>query len=61
MTRKDYILIAEAIRRARADTKENCPEYGKGLRLASQYLAAQLARDNNRFDCERFIKACGVE
>lgn len=49
MTRKDYVLIAAALREARTVAE------------AARLLADQLAQDNPRFDRERFLKAAGVQ
>jgi len=63
MTRKDYILIAAALRDV---LLIDCPsvEYLNGARAAhvsaAERLADVLARDNGRFDRERFLKAAGV-
>ncbi len=55
MTRKDYVLIAEALRESR-------PQMGgiEGWNCAAIGVADALARDNPRFDRERFLKAAGV-
>lgn len=58
MTRKDYILIAAALKEAR-DTIAS--EYHLGYKQAAYCLADALARDNPRFDRERFLKAAGVQ
>jgi|APGre2960657373_1045057.scaffolds.fasta_scaffold343911_2 hypothetical protein len=49
MTRKDYVLIAEALRIA--------AELGIDPR---RKIAAALADDNPRFDVARFLEACGL-
>lgn len=67
MTKKDYVLIAKAIAELRGVYPDGEPvsEYDKGFahgtKQAAQYLAAALANDNNRFDRERFLIACGVQ
>lgn len=57
MTRKDYKLIANAINEAvlLSVTKQQ----NEGVNLAAQTLATALAKDNPRFDMQRFIEACG--
>lgn len=54
MTRKDYKLIADAVNEARM-----LAEHPDSVQLAAQTLATALAKDNPRFDMERFIEACG--
>lgn len=56
MTRKDYILLADALK-AVADATEY-PER-LGAQLAANEIAHRLQRDNPRFDRERFLKAAG--
>jgi hypothetical protein len=59
MTRKDYILIAEAIQKAaREQAKDGNPEGLGGVSSAADHIAAALATDNPRFDARRFIAAC---
>jgi hypothetical protein len=65
MTRKDYILIAAAF----AEAKRQIPNTGLmnqtyeniGLATAARVVAWSLAKDNQRFDRERFLNACGVQ
>jgi len=56
MTRKDYILIAAAIKGANA-----APGYTERNSFVAYAIADALATDNARFDRERFLKACGVQ
>ena len=51
MTRKDYVLIAEAIKRA-GGPDANAYE-------VAHYIAFALRRDNPRFERARFMEACG--
>lgn len=55
MTRKDYILIAEAIRNVRKNkgTDEST------LLAVVWTIANQMQLENMRFDPSRFVKACG--
>jgi len=59
MSRKDYCAIAEAIRSTRAITDD-----GHGQTLAvdivAERIADVMAKDNPRFDRERFYRACGA-
>jgi len=63
MTRKDYIIIAEALFAARMDVPMNV-EIGhsrsayRAIDMAVDMVAEQLAADNARFDRDRFVKAC---
>lgn len=52
MSRKDYILIADAIAFC------NRPGY-QGLETVAETIACALADDNCNFDKVRFITACG--
>ena len=62
MTRKDYILIADALKAARSSyTLPNVAIYHNGIDNAAHRLADALDRDNPRFDRERFLKAAGVQ
>lgn len=64
MTRKDYILIANALRDARP--LEYPEVYRKLDPLSRQWeacvrnVARALHRDSAEFDDDRFLKACGV-
>jgi hypothetical protein len=65
MSRKDYILIADALKAARSSyTLPNVAIYhngiDNGIDNAAHRLADALGRDNPRFDRERFLKAAGV-
>ena len=66
MTRKDYELLAKSLATLRIVYPDGTPvnDYDKGFehgtKQAAQYIASALAGDNNRFDRERFLKACGV-
>ncbi len=52
MSKKDYIKIADAIKHAAMDDK---------ARYSVAYVLAQTFKvDNDRFDYDRFMKACGV-
>lgn len=57
MTRKDYILIAEALRNTHAREVELNGQEGTagGIRLAASALADALASDNPRFDRKHFL------
>lgn len=64
MTRKDYELIAAAIKSADSDTCNalHLLESAEiALAIYSRHIADALAADNPRFDRARFRRACGVE
>jgi hypothetical protein len=62
MTRKDYIVIAEALRitvnRTRIDEQAKggmYPHATSGVIAASEEVADALARDNHRFNKQHFL------
>jgi hypothetical protein len=59
MTRRDYVLIAAALKGAHDSHIHTLPG-AIGVRTAALTLADTLAQDNPRFDRDRFLKACGV-
>ena len=52
MTRKDYVRIARALRKACSDDH---PLYLPGVYEASDYIAVELKEDNPSFDTEHFF------
>jgi hypothetical protein len=73
MTRKDYILIAAALRETLAHIacngdSERLSDTGRthlggeraGVRHAALRVMEALASDNPRFERETFLKACGI-
>ena len=58
MTRKDYVLIAAALKNARGDCATGA-EY-EGVDTAARHVSDALAKDNPRFERGRFLTACGV-
>ena len=65
MTRKDYVAIAKAINDAMAHERRICPQDALAqsehiCRALAGNIANTVARDNPRFDRERFLKACGI-
>ena len=66
MTKKDYILIAAALKRSALPlapewTLEAVLRYQQGNKAAIYQVAEALATDNTRFDRGRFLAACGVQ
>jgi hypothetical protein len=64
MTRKDYELIAAAIRATVAHVAVD-PGYCEGWQAAASSaahrVADSMANDDPRFDRARFLKACGLD
>lgn len=62
MTRKDFILLAEALKlaRVRGDYAHDTHMLA-GVDRAAEKVADALAAENPRFDRARFLKACGVQ
>ena len=64
MTKKDYIAIAAAIRDGaliNLDTLKDVEVNGQTRRQIAALCANVFARDNGRFDRDRFFAACGLE
>ncbi len=63
MTKKDYILVAKAIKNHYETWANYYSDYEPNVKLGYlvQDLANTLARDNSRFDRQRFLTACGIE
>lgn len=61
MTRKDYIVIAEALREAEEIARQTIgPEGVRAVTIAGDRLAQVLKADNPRFDRYRFLHAAGL-
>jgi hypothetical protein len=61
MTRKDYVLIADAIKNSRDNWEGFTPEAQEAIDGLARSLASKLAGDNPRFNRETFLTACGVK
>jgi len=59
MTKKDYVLIAEAILDQRPE--ESWLNKAVQYKLMTRSIAQSLAQDNSRFNYNTFYKACGLE
>lgn len=63
MTRKHYVMIAQAFADAglmaelQGDILETNARH-EGIKQAAEYVASALSRDNPRFDRKRFLTAC---
>ena len=58
-SKKDYVAVAKAIRRNTQECMEQCSIQDIPSRIARE-VADHFAKDNARFDRERFLAACGV-
>jgi hypothetical protein len=58
MTRKDFQLIADAVKRLQVFSNSGSDEISLGL--VAKELADALATTNPNFDRARFLTACGV-
>ena len=62
MTKKDYIVIANAIRENRNAILYNTEITRLGIyRLVVDSLANKLKLDNPSFNYEKFFEACGLD
>lgn len=57
MTKKDYILIADALREARDGTVFWSGAPDEVINLVANRIADKLQADNPRFDRKRFLEA----
>ena len=60
MTKKDYELIAEALKIANGSITVAPYDSETALSLVSVLLADRLEKENPRFNRARFLSACGV-
>jgi hypothetical protein len=64
MTRKDYIIIADAISNARDRLKHygwNDFSTENALKEVCWHLSIKLREDNSNFNSDKFFVACGYE
>lgn len=61
MTRRDYVLIARALKDAQPNPAEYIGPEGRAWLAAVYSVSWALAKDNARFDANRFHEACGVD
>jgi len=59
MTKKDYVKIASVIEKS-VDCYQIDNEEHRVLSDLAQDLAVVFASDNDKFDQDRFLKACGL-
>ena len=60
MMRKDYVRLADALRSAKPSLDVPTIAKREAWLAAVHVVADVLARDNPRFNRERFLSACGV-
>jgi hypothetical protein len=63
MTKKDYIIIAQAIKTSLTGlsyASVNMGETNRCVETIAKNLCGYLLKDNNKFDTTRFLQACGV-
>jgi len=62
MSKKDYIVIAKALRETRDEAVRNAasPSAFTALEAVARNLADALERENPAFDRARFLKAAGA-
>lgn len=62
MTRKDYELIAAALRETRETARKDLHPQAEAMwEKVCEDIAHHLHCDNPRFNDERFMAACGVQ
>lgn len=61
MTRKDYEAIERAIKRALDGATYGNAARWDGIKSTAESIAVELVHDNEWFDRERFMRACGFE
>lgn len=59
LSKRDFEQFAEAIK-AEVEERSSSGETLAGLTTAAQIFADIAKRDNERFDRERFMRACGL-
>jgi len=60
MSRKHYVAIAEKINATLTEVREGQLTAEEAVKLVACRLADVASDDNDRFDCHRFLRACGV-
>ena len=61
MTKKDYVAIAKAIQTARDSWDvPNAQGERNGIGYAAEALCPVFKADNDCFDRDRFLRACGL-
>ena len=60
MTKRDFELIAQALRIAAHEARQNGASPSDGVQIAAEAIAVRLSDDNPRFLPARFLAACGI-
>ena len=60
MTRKDFEVVAKALKAAKPDREDGFYVAVQWRRTVAE-MAAALALTNGRFNRDRFLRACGME
>ncbi len=61
MTKKDYILIAESIKKTLDSyDREYCQTHRRAIKDVALGLAQSLSAENPKFDYFKFTEACGA-
>lgn len=68
MTRRDYLQLSAALKRARDtalayDDADNCPDILYGIDCAAEAIAESLSEANPKFDKRRFFRdaTCDIQ
>jgi hypothetical protein len=61
MSKRDYIILAAALRAALIETVKRHPNERGGVVTAGSYIAQALQRDNREFNRARFMSAAFSE
>ena len=63
MTKKDYELLAEAIRGSLLESVWSASKinYAEQHKVTAKHVADALERDNPLFNRDKFVAACGVQ
>jgi hypothetical protein len=60
MTRRDYVLLSDALRIGREAADKRAPSYTVGADIVIRSVGDFLAMNNPRFERDRFVANCGV-
>lgn len=62
LTRRDYVMLAETLKWVgqELDYEKIDRDTDTDFEFIVKEIASRLAADNKAFDCDRFLKDCGV-